>query len=99
MGATLANNGVNPVTGARAIDTSLAERVLSVMSTCGMYDAAGEWVAEVGMAAKSGVGGGKSGNGWLDWAADERVEELAVLACPDAAEVAAEVVAIEVPLG
>lgn len=58
MGATLANNGVNPVTGTRAIDTSLAERVLSVMSTCGMYDAAGEWVAEVGMAAKSGVGGG-----------------------------------------
>lgn len=58
MGATLANNGVNPVTGARAIDGVLAERVLSVMSTCGMYDAAGEWVAEVGMAAKSGVGGG-----------------------------------------
>jgi len=58
MGATLANNGVNPLTGIRAIDTPLAERVLSVMSTCGMYDAAGEWVAEVGMAAKSGVGGG-----------------------------------------
>ena len=34
------------------------ERVLSVMSTCGMYDAAGEWVASVGMPAKSGVGGG-----------------------------------------
>ncbi len=58
MGATLANNGVNPLTGARAIETALAERVLSVMSTCGMYDAAGEWVAEVGMPAKSGVGGG-----------------------------------------
>lgn len=58
MGATLANNGVNPLTGVRAIDPLLAERVLSVMSTCGMYDAAGEWVAEVGMAAKSGVGGG-----------------------------------------
>lgn len=58
MGATLANNGVNPVTGTRAIGTPLAERVLSVMSTCGMYDAAGEWAAEVGMPAKSGVGGG-----------------------------------------
>ncbi|GAB3308709.1 glutaminase A [Epidermidibacterium keratini] len=58
MGATLANNGINPVTEKRAIDVGLAERVLSVMSTCGMYDAAGEWVAEVGMAAKSGVGGG-----------------------------------------
>ncbi len=58
MGATLANNGVNPRTERRAIPSHLAERVLSVMSTCGMYDAAGEWVAEVGMAAKSGVGGG-----------------------------------------
>lgn len=58
MGATLANNGVNPLSGETAIPTVLAERVLSVMSTCGMYDAAGEWVAEVGMAAKSGVGGG-----------------------------------------
>ena len=58
MGATLANNGVNPLTGTRAIDTASGERVLSVMSTCGMYDAAGEWFAEVGMAAKSGVGGG-----------------------------------------
>lgn len=58
MGATLANNGVNPLTGKRAIATPMAERVLSVMSTCGMYDTAGEWVAEVGMAAKSGVGGG-----------------------------------------
>ena len=58
MGATLANNGVNPLTERRAISSRLAERVLSVMSTCGMYDAAGEWVAEVGMAAKSGVGGG-----------------------------------------
>jgi glutaminase len=40
------------------IADACTERVLSVMSTCGMYDAAGEWVAEVGMAAKSGVGGG-----------------------------------------
>jgi glutaminase len=58
MGATWANGGVNPITGERVLTTELTERVLSVMSTCGMYDAAGEWVAEVGMAAKSGVGGG-----------------------------------------
>ena len=58
MGATLANGGVNPLTGERAIAASCTERVLSVMSTCGMYDGAGEWIAHVGMAAKSGVGGG-----------------------------------------
>ncbi len=58
MGATFANGGINPRTGDRVISASCTERVLSVMSTCGMYDAAGEWVASVGMAAKSGVGGG-----------------------------------------
>ena len=58
MGATLANGGVNPLTGARALAGEYTERVLSVMSTCGMYDAAGAWFAQVGLAAKSGVGGG-----------------------------------------
>jgi glutaminase len=58
MGATLANGGAHPLTGKRVIAPSCTERVLSVMSTCGMYDGAGEWVAQVGMAAKSGVGGG-----------------------------------------
>ena len=37
---------------------ALNERVLSVMTTCGMYNAAGDWVTEVGLPAKSGVGGG-----------------------------------------
>lgn len=58
MGATLANGGVNPHTGTRVFPAALTERVLSVMATCGMYDSAGEWLADVGMAAKSGVGGG-----------------------------------------
>jgi glutaminase len=58
MAATLANAGVNPVTGARAVATEHVERLLAVMSTCGMYDAAGAWVYRVGMPAKSGVGGG-----------------------------------------
>ncbi|AVP68463.1 glutaminase A [Prescottella equi] len=58
MAATLANNGVNPLTRDRVLNPALVERVLSVMTTCGMYDAAGEWVTEVGMPAKSGVGGG-----------------------------------------
>jgi glutaminase len=58
MGATLANGGVNPLTGERVLAGKYTERVLSVMSTCGMYDAAGAWFAQVGLAAKSGVGGG-----------------------------------------
>lgn len=58
MGATLANLGINPESKQTVLPQLYTERVLSVMSTCGMYDAAGEWVASVGMAAKSGVGGG-----------------------------------------
>ena len=58
MAATLANGGVHPVTGQRALPSEHVERVLSVMATCGMYDFAGSWLYEVGMPAKSGVGGG-----------------------------------------
>jgi glutaminase len=58
MAATLANRGVNPITGARALEARYVENVLSVMSTCGMYDYAGEWVYTVGLPAKSGVSGG-----------------------------------------
>lgn len=58
MAATLANGGVNPASGERALDRDVVDRVLSVMTTCGMYDAAGEWVVDVGVPAKSGVAGG-----------------------------------------
>jgi glutaminase len=56
--ATLANGGVNPISGARAIPERHVEHVLSVMQTCGMYDYAGAWTYEVGLPAKSGVSGG-----------------------------------------
>lgn len=58
IAATLANGGVNPVTGQRAIDARYVQDVISVMLTCGMYDYSGEWCTRVGMPAKSGVGGG-----------------------------------------
>jgi len=58
MAATLANGGVNPVTKERAIDERYVQDVISVMLTCGMYDASGEWAYRVGLPAKSGVGGG-----------------------------------------
>lgn len=58
MAATLANRGVNPMTGKAAIRGEYVESVLSVMGSCGMYDYAGEWLYNIGMPAKSGVAGG-----------------------------------------
>lgn len=58
MGATLANEGINPLTRERAIKRDYVANILSVMSTCGMYDFSGEWIYRVGLPAKSGVGGG-----------------------------------------
>lgn len=58
MAATLANGGIQPRTGERVLSAPLVEHVLSVMTTCGMYDGAGDWVSTVGMPAKSGVSGG-----------------------------------------
>lgn len=58
MAATLANNGVNPITGERAVDARYVRDILSVIYTCGMYNFAGEWVYKVGLPAKSGVSGG-----------------------------------------
>ena len=58
IAATLANGGTHPATGARAVRAEFIEPILSLMTTCGMYDFAGEWVYRVGLPAKSGVGGG-----------------------------------------
>ncbi|WP_343245946.1 glutaminase A [Streptomyces sp. SID5785] len=57
MHATLAGGGVNPVTGDRVVAPRHAQHVLAVMATCGMYDASGRWMLQVGMPAKSGVSG------------------------------------------
>jgi len=57
MGATLASNGINPLTGKKALRSKHIPNVLSVMATCGMYDYSGEWIYNVGLPAKSGVGG------------------------------------------
>jgi glutaminase len=58
MAATLANRGLNPITAERALDEEFVENVLSVMTSCGMYDASGAWMYNVGLPAKSGVCGG-----------------------------------------
>lgn len=57
MAATLAAGGQHPVTGVRVLEPASVEKVLAVMSTCGMYDYSGTWMYEVGLPAKSGVGG------------------------------------------
>ena len=58
IASTLANGGINPVSRERAVGEEVVRGVLSVMTTCGMYDAAGDWLMSVGLPAKSGVSGG-----------------------------------------
>ena len=58
MGATLANNGVNPLTGEQVIKREDIPDILSTMTMAGLYDGSGGWAWHVGLPAKSGVGGG-----------------------------------------
>ena len=58
MGATLADGGVNPVTGQRVIDPAVCHYTLAVMLTAGLYESSGDWLYDVGLPAKSGIGGG-----------------------------------------
>jgi glutaminase len=58
MGATLADGGVNPVTGERVIAARHCKRVLAVLATAGLYELSGDWLYEVGLPGKSGVSGG-----------------------------------------
>lgn len=57
MAATLANGGYHPVTNEQVVSVPVARHTLSVMTTCGMYDSAGDWMSEIGIPAKSGVAG------------------------------------------
>ena len=58
MGATLANLGVNPLTGQRMMPAEDVPELLAVMATAGFYDESGEWMYTAGLPAKTGVGGG-----------------------------------------
>jgi len=57
MAATLADGGVNPVTGERVVSDGTCARVLAVMATAGLYELSGDWLWEVGLPGKSGVSG------------------------------------------
>src|SRR5579885_1676637 len=58
MGATLANDGINPATGEQVIKAENVPEILSAIMMAGLYDASGGWAWHVGLPAKSGVGGG-----------------------------------------
>jgi glutaminase len=58
MGATLADGGVNPLTQARVVDPEVCHYTLAVMATAGLYETSGDWLYDVGMPGKSGIGGG-----------------------------------------
>ena len=58
MSATLADGGVNPVTRTRAVRPDVCQHVLAVMATAGLYETSGDWLFDVGVPGKSGIGGG-----------------------------------------
>ncbi len=58
MGATLAYGGVNPNTGIRVVSAESCRYALTVMTTAGLYETSGDWLYEVGLPGKSGIGGG-----------------------------------------
>lgn len=58
MGATLADGGVNPITKKRVVDGSICHYALAVMATAGLYETSGNWLYEIGLPGKSGIGGG-----------------------------------------
>ncbi len=58
MGATLANEGVNPITGKKVLDKEHVPELLAIMATAGFYDESGEWMYRAGLPAQTGVGGG-----------------------------------------
>jgi glutaminase len=58
MGATLADGGVNPLTKEQVVDAGVCHHTLAVMLTAGLYDTSGDWLYDVGLPGKSGIGGG-----------------------------------------
>ncbi|CAH8770109.1 glutaminase A [Paenibacillus dendritiformis] len=58
MALVLANRGCDPATGHCYIPRKYVQIATSFMTTCGMYNASGEFALEAGIPAKSGVSGG-----------------------------------------
>jgi glutaminase len=58
MGATLADGGLNPLTKQPVVDADVCHYALAVMATAGLYETSGDWLYEIGLPGKSGIGGG-----------------------------------------
>jgi glutaminase len=58
MGATLADGGVNPLTKERVVGAAVCHYALAVMLTAGLYETSGDWLYDIGLPGKSGIGGG-----------------------------------------
>jgi glutaminase len=58
MSATLADGGVNPITNERVVEPMVCHYALAVMATAGLYETSGDWLYEIGLPGKSGIGGG-----------------------------------------
>jgi glutaminase len=58
MGATLADGGVNPITKERVVGAPVCHYALAVMATAGLYETSGDWLFDIGLPGKSGIGGG-----------------------------------------
>lgn len=58
MGATLANEGTNPITGKKVLNSEHVPELLAIMAATGFYDESGEWMYSAGLPSKTGVGGG-----------------------------------------
>lgn len=58
MGATLANNGINPAISAQVVKAEYIPHALATMTMAGLRDGSGGWAWHVGLPAKSGVDGG-----------------------------------------
>lgn len=58
MGATLADGGFNPVTREQVVNPDVCHYTLAIMLTSGLYETSGDWLYEIGLPGKSGIGGG-----------------------------------------
>jgi len=58
MGATLSDGGVNPITKESVVDPMVCHYALAVMATAGLYETSGDWLFDIGLPGKSGIGGG-----------------------------------------